>query len=853
MTSFRLKVQRFEQNCTFELSWGTGQQLSTTLLYPESISGLYQEWQRIYLSFYKSALRGRVEASGSIAPPPIDWHARLVQAEAKLLSEFHHWLRSAELFDIRAEIANSRLRKLRESMIVAGDSQPLTHPTINVFLTCHTAELEHLPWESWELGADFPTVGEIRIVRTPVNIRHETEPKNLQKRNKKTRILVILGDETGLNFQGDRAALRPLSRMAEIEFVGWQPGLDSTQLKANICRALADERGWDLLLFAGHSNETAITGGELAIAPNVSMSISEIAPQLIAAKKQGLKFALFNSCSGLSIANSLIDLGLSQVAVMREPIHNQVAHVFLVCFLQRLAEHKDVQESLLSACQYLRLEKSLTYPSAYLVPSLFCHPGAVFFHIPPYGTKAFLKRLIPTRMEVAAVTALILLSLSLSVQDWLLERRILMQAAYRNLTQQKSPAGPPPVLLVAIDNKSIIEAKINPPRPMNRNYLASLIDRLSAQGARVVGIDYLLDRPHGKSDQTLAKSLKAAATKQPHPTWFVFASVRDSTEGWLTVLPEIASPNWSLQGHINLMQWYVRLVPSEATPSTKLPLAYLLALAKRIHTESSSIPQNLEARNVESQDVPLPQLDSQTDFLSEAIRYLNREKKQDYKTIFSSRSQTHPLTLWSYHWGQMWLQPIIDFSIPPEQIYEHIPAWQLLKLPANSPQLKRLPQQVVLLAPGGYGEAGVLREGEDNFIVPPAIKYWLEKQGENSRRYFTGGEAHAYMIHHFLHQRLVIPIPDLWLVGLAVLAGKIIKAISERRRQQLAITLLVVTGVYGLLSLQLYLSSAILFPWVLPATTAGIYALPAALKLKRQKSTSFWQFSGSFLLKKDLR
>ena len=848
MTIFRLKIQRFSQKCLFELSWGTGQQLSATLNYPESIATLYQEWQRIYLSFYKLALRGRVEASGSIAPPPIDWHARLIQSEARLLSEFHHWLRSAELFEIRAEIANSRLPEVSESGIVGSQ-----HLNVNVFLTCHPIEIERLPWESWEIGADFPTLGEIRIVRTPVNVRSETNINQQHKRGKKVRILAILGDDTGLNFQGDRVAVRSLYRIAEIKFVGWQPGLDIVELKANICQALADERGWDILFFAGHSNETVMTGGELAIAPDACISISEIKAQLLLAKDRGLKFALFNSCCGLSIANSLIDLGLSQVAVMREPIHNQVAQVFLARFLQGLAQHKDVQDSLIAACQYLRLEKSLTYPSACLVPSLFCHPGAVFFQIKPYGFREFIKPLSPTRIEAIALLALTFLSLSLPVQDLLLENRVLAQAIYRDLTGQLPTAAMPKVLLVAIDDKSIREAKISNPKPMNRKYLASLIDKLSASSARVVGIDYLLDRPHEGSDRILSKSIQTAIQRQPYPTWFVFASVRDDTEGWLKVLPEIASPNWSFQGHINMVHWYMRLVPEENSSSAKMPLAYMLALAYHLNIESRSQPplavnQKSATKSENLSQLPSPKLDSKTELFSEAIAYLNREKGLDYKTLFSPSSQLQPITSLSYDWGQMWLQPIIDFSIPPEYIYQHIPAWKLLESKVNSPNLQYLKQQVVLIAPGGYSEAGVIRDGEDNFKIPAAVSYWFNQRRHNQRRYFTGGEAHAYMIHHFLNKRLVVPIPDLWIIALAVLLGKG-ATIALARRQQAVWLLLIVTAIYGLISLQFYITFALLFPWFLPAVTLAIYALPILLKSNQKKIVKDLRFSGYSLLK----
>ena len=585
MTTFYLKVRRFNQACVFELSWGQGQQLSATLTYPESLTTFYQEWQRVYLSYYKSGLRGWIEGSGSVTTPPIDWHAKLVQTEAKLLSEFHHWLRSAELFEIRATIAKNQGSGVRGQEVGVGSQ----YSTVNVFLTCDAIELERLPWEAWEIGAEFPTLGTIRIARTPVNIRQNV----ISIQRKKARILVILGDDTGLNFQGDKEAVRSLTRIADIQFVGWQPGQDIAELKQKISAAIADECGWDVLLFAGHSNEAALTGGELAIAPNVSMSICEIIPQLLLAKQRGLQFALFNSCSGLSLAKSLIDLGLSQVAVMREPIHNSVAQVFLLKFLQGLAEHKDVHDSLLAACQHLKVEKNLTYPSAYLIPSLFCHPDAVLFRIKPCGWKETLKRILPTRTEAIAITALTLLSLLLPVQDFLLEKRLLTQAVYRQVTGQVSPVTSPPVLLVQIDEKSIQKAKIGDPKPMDRTYLASLVDKLSAMDVRVVGIDYVLDRPQQGNDEILARSLQMAARRQPHSTWFIFAAVRDDTEGWLTVLPDIATPNWSLQGSIHLIRWYVGLVPQDDLTVQKLPFAYLLALAYRMHGEASASTANL--------------------------------------------------------------------------------------------------------------------------------------------------------------------------------------------------------------------------------------------------------------------
>src|SRR5919199_6375708 len=438
---FYLKVQRVEQFCLFELSWGRGQQLSVTVPYPETLSTLYQEWSSVYLTFYKTALRGRVAQNGTIAPPPVDWHAKLVQAQAKLLYEFHNWLRCAELYEIRSCIAQAARHGEREKE-GEGETRRIP-PFVEVFLACSPLDLARLPWEAWEIGTEFAATGKIRFFRTPTNIQQVTVTP--QRRRRRARILAILGDDTGLNFQADKEAVRSLASVAEIKFVGWQPDKDTNALKEEI------------------------------------------------AKERGLQFALFNSCNGLSLANTLISLGLSQVAVMREPIHNDVAQEFLVRFLQRLAELKDVHEALVGACQYLKLEKHLTYPGAYLIPSLFRHPDAPLFRIQPFGIKGPILDWLRKNSQPIALATLAFVSWQLPVQSFLLEQRVLVQAIYRNLTQQVEITQQPPVLVVQIDIDSIREAKLPYPAvPMDRSYLARLVDKLSTMNAKVVGIDYLL-------------------------------------------------------------------------------------------------------------------------------------------------------------------------------------------------------------------------------------------------------------------------------------------------------------------------------------------------------------------------
>ncbi|MEM7713159.1 MAG: CHASE2 domain-containing protein, partial [Cyanobacteria bacterium P01_A01_bin.68] len=576
---------------------------------------------------------------GTIAPPPIDWRAKLVEAETKFLYEFRHWLRDAELYQIRSTIAQIK--------------------NVNIYLTCNSLELERLPWEAWNIGNEFAVDSDIRIVRKPINI---SKPTTIPTRQRKARILAILGDDTGLGFEAEKKALESLKKIIDVEYVGWKKGKEINELKQEIVDALSNPIGWDILFFAGHSNETNLTGGEIVIAPNHALYISEIQTPLTIAKENGLQVAIFNSCSGLSIANKLIDLGFSQVAIMREPIHNKVAIEFFIQFSQSLASYKDVHQSLLEASEYLN-RKNYIYPSSYLIPSLFRHPAAPLFRIEPSGFKQILKKIIPTPLEAVTISALALISLQLPVQDWLLERRVLVQAVYRQLTNQTDTTTIPPVLLVQIDNESINKAGILNPRPINREYVAQIVDKLVELEAIVVGINYLLDRPDQQRDRILAKSIQAGINSDSQRTGFVFPKTRDKQGNWLSVHPQIASDKWSLFGEVEFRSWYMQLLPSTNSNPKPRPFASLLALSQQFQQLPNS---------------PQPQLTSNQDFWQQVNTYINNHANNS--TILSSkRARLQPLTAFSYYLGQMWLHPIVDFSIPPKQVYRTIPAWKLLE------------------------------------------------------------------------------------------------------------------------------------------------------------------------------
>jgi hypothetical protein len=157
-----------------------------------------------------------------------------------------------------------------------------------------------------------------------------------------------------------------------------------------------------------------------------------------------------------------------------------------------------------------------------------------------------------------------------------------------------------------------------------------------------------------------------------------------------------------------------------------------------------------------------------------------------------------------------------------------------------------------MIAPGGYGQAGVSVAGEDNFPLPPAVSYWRSQTDPaDQRSKFSGGEAHAYMIHHFLNQRLVVPIPDLWMVGVAALLGKatalaleqekgerkkgkgkFMRFVIPSKRGKWLLIMASTTAIYGLVSLQLYITAELLLPFLMPAATFWTYILLARLDKK---------------------
>ena len=807
----RLKVFRVEQVCFFELSWGRGQQLTAQVRYPETLTQLYETWQQCYLTFYQTIgssssssrgigstnIRGRVKSSGTLPAAPIDYRAKLVAAEAAFLAEFYDWLKSRELLELRSQIA-----QLAQAKTDYSSSQNL-----NLSLTCEPLALARFPWETWEILGEFGQRSDVRMIRSPANLRHSPTGKI---RSGKMRILVILGDETGLSFKAETESLKSLDRLADVQFEGWRVGESTAGLKERIALRLTEETGWDILFFAGHSNESMLTGGELAIAPQTSIFLNEIKPQLLKAKDNGLQFAIFNSCKGLDLANTLMDLGLSQVAIMREPIHNSVAQEFLIQFVQHLVSHANnevhtVQDSVLAACEYLKLERNLTYPSSYCVPSFFCHPETVPFTPRTIGVSQKLKQLIPNSRQAIALSILSAASLIAPVQDLMLDGRIYVQALYRQATHQ-IPQNRPKINIVQIDEASLRSGliparKIN---PIDRAALAKIVDQIIESKPNVLAIDYLLDRPMPE-DSILAKSLQNAARKKVD---IIFGSDLQNDQE-MDLSPSITGLNSVMQGHVMFYPGYLARKGLQSQVNAKkrasitctilCPFSFLIALTAqsgRYHP-------------------PTPGLDLRSQVLKNSTNELKRIQPENGAKI-----------LWG--WESLGFQPVVDYSIPPDRIYKTTSA---ADLPLASPWR----ETIVILAAGDYAEAGIGPTALDKFPMPSAIAHWRNVQYQPDSRTMTGAEIHAYMIDHFLNTHYLINIPGLLFIVPAALFGKRLALGLRTQSSHYSLKSVLFSkffrnfalgaGIYGVITLQMAIALGVVVPWFFPVLTVSLMQL----------------------------
>jgi hypothetical protein len=765
---FLLEVWHIDNTCLFKLSWGKGHSIDARIPFPSFLLKCYQDWAKAYHDYYSKGLhRGRVTVVGKVAAIPINWETRLNFTQSQLINALRDWLRGRELFEIRQVLSEA-----------AQGNSP-----INLLIQCqddpkHIEEdfsLAKLPWEC--LGKELSD-------RTPIHVLRTTQQRPFitrRSRRSKLRILAIFGDDAGLSFKAEREAIeKKLKPIAYVQFEGHNisPQTPQANLKAQIKQAIEDPLGWDILFFAGHSDDGL--GGELMLAPGYSALIDEFEEALKVARDRGLQFALFNSCRGCAIAEKLIAYGLSHVVVMREKVVNEVAQVFFQEFADRLANLEDVQTAALGAIKALatRAQEHYQYPSAYLVPSVYAYSGVQPLKPPPLNWRVMFSRLRPSRREAIVLVTLALLSCQTTIQYPLIDGRQLVQVMLRDL--QPSVAANPPILLVKLDEASLNAAKIRDKDPIDRGYMASLVNQASRLRAPVIGIDYVFKDNDRPKQAELSQALKEATVNSR----VVLAASAD----WGTAYKDVIDPALRIDGDIDL-----NLVSS-------LNQRYPVFLARTIGDLKYSALQKV---------LPFPQK-----------MFCQWKLSAAGNCRLPAIAYQHPITALSAWGGQQWLNPWIDYSSPREMAYETITSQQFLE--RSTPIT-----QVVLLVPS---------EDFDKFTMPNVL-LWQRQEMTGKPPHMAGGEIHAYQLYNLFQRRLLLPIPDLWMIGLVGIGSKLLlnwlqdrprdKSVSKRGWFML---LGVMPAIAYLLSFLTYIWVGVVLPLVFPTLVYFSYLLPEKLQ-----------------------
>ncbi|MDB9526528.1 pentapeptide repeat-containing protein [Oscillatoria sp. CS-180] len=321
-------------------------EITTSHLPPApEVSSAYQDWSQLYKAIYSTSSRisfsSDAHALNNISLSELDDRA------AQLVKTFNTWLRSDTFLTI--------CDHLRERFAASDE--------IRIVVQTTSPEVCCLPWQSWNFMDTYPKV-EFAFGRSFASVPSRNALPRQQRR-----ILAVFGSSRGIDISADQKLLEQLSDSAmEVVFLHEPSRQDFHDM-------LRDPKGWDILYFAGHS-ETEQDSGNEALLGTIQLNgfdhlqFAELRFALSRAIEQGLQLAIFNSCDGIGLAQQLESLQIPLVVVMKEPVPDQVAQLFLKNFLKAFAVGEPLQVALREARQQLESIQD-RFPYASWLPILF--------------------------------------------------------------------------------------------------------------------------------------------------------------------------------------------------------------------------------------------------------------------------------------------------------------------------------------------------------------------------------------------------------------------------------------------------------------------------------------------------
>jgi CHAT domain len=285
-----------------------------------------------------------------------------------LQKEMKEWLASEEF---------CRKIELNLRTYIGNISEPF-----KIFLENDNSQIWELPWDAWGLREVYPNC---EIILTSCEYGTIIRSRNAVPIVKPSegRILCVFGNSKGIDIKEDRKTIKKvLGDRCELNFLN-----EPTAEKLH--EELFDDKGWQVLFFAGHSNsDFNAANGLLYINQNPennTISVEQLKAGLKKAISNGLQLLIFNSCSSLGIAADIVAEGLHlpSIIVMRAPLPDPIAHDFVKSLFEYLAFGDPLFLAVRKAKNNL-LSWEPRFPGASGIPMLCQHPTFEEFILPQW-------------------------------------------------------------------------------------------------------------------------------------------------------------------------------------------------------------------------------------------------------------------------------------------------------------------------------------------------------------------------------------------------------------------------------------------------------------------------------------
>lgn len=624
-------------------------------------------------------------------------------------------------------------------------------PDVPLRIRCRPASsaLARLPWDSLSLQRP---IWRLASATAPIAAPGERPIR-------RPRLLLLIGDDHGLDLTAEVDQLQALARQGGLELICLR---GAQSCLPELARQLRDRRGWDGLIYLGHSDADSRGGGRLQLGDGRWLSGLELRRELeqITDPRCRPSFVLLNSCLGLDLADSCLAAGIPWVVCFREMVPSHGAsHAFGV-LLQQLQAGLDLAAAVAVVRRTLQDQGPV---GTALLLSVVCADSAQPLRLPLSRGQQFRRRLATSsRAQAAAAAACLSIGLAMDLNPSLppgpalLDQRLDWQRTWRQISQQPGPQRPPlPVLL--IDKGPIAAALgVSPaaaPNRVPRQLLVKLLERVSPAAVPVVGLDVVLDEPAPFTTQ-LAELLRRQRRQQV------------------------------LAGYLNTQAAAAGTGQQRSLPVLELRQSGLQA---RDLNTGIAAPQGAGGK----QSI-LP------------LRIVDRLGEDTFAWAIATASQprkpSQPLPY----------EAVIDWSLDWSRLI------QLLELP----QLATLRGPVLLVGTDGTSDP----DDPDLFMAPrvfrsPSLVRWELPAGRLPGPILQAVLAQSMAMGHWLTPQLGTPTTALG-AGLGVLLAA---AVSRRRRRWLP--LLTIGGATLPLSLQLAVHQGILIPIALPLVACASTAL----------------------------